>query len=171
VHRQTTRAEQLAELDLETPDHLAPFAGHGSTLPLAVIGNTPARSGVSRRDLPGSGFGGHPTPLHEFRSGAAARLDAMFGENAGDHLAANAESIGRLLRRLAGDVSTDEIIDVRQFEFRGHVFDFESKSGLVFANGLLASNCRCRAVSRTQEDVDRMGITVITGADVSGLPG
>lgn len=31
-------------------------------------------------------------------------------------------------------------------------------------------NCRCRTVSRTQEDIDRMGITVITGADVSGLP-
>lgn len=169
-HRHASGAEQLSQFDLEVPDHLPAFASDGSSLKFVLVGDSPTRRRVSRGDLTGPGMGRHSAPLHEFRSGSAAKLDAAMGEDAGDDLAADAAAMGKLLHRLAGQVALDEIVDVRQFAFCGHVFDFESKSGLVFANGLLASNCRCRKVSRTQEDIDRMGITVITGADVSGLP-
>lgn len=51
----------------------------------------------------------------------------------------------------AGNVFLDEVLEVRFGYFDGHVYDLEEKSGLMFANGIVTSNCKC---SRTSVLVD-----------------
>lgn len=38
------------------------------------------------------------------------------------------------------------------------------------AEGIAAHNCRCRKISRSTEDLKRLGLTVSTGSDLHGLP-
>jgi len=43
-------------------------------------------------------------------------------------------------------VFLDQVVDVRCAEYSGHVFDLEEVSGLMVANGVIASNCKCGTV-------------------------
>jgi len=52
-----------------------------------------------------------------------------------------------LLHRNAGLVFVDQVAHVRQFYFRGHVFDFQAPRGWIAADGLIVSNCRCTSLS------------------------
>ena len=57
--------------------------------------------------------------------------------------------LGELFNRYSRVVFVDEIVDVRKFEFRGHVYDLQSVKGWIVANGLFTSNCRCLAAATT----------------------
>ena len=39
---------------------------------------------------------------------------------------------------------------VRNFAFSGHVYDFETENGLIAANGIITSNCRCRTITLSE---------------------
>jgi hypothetical protein len=43
----------------------------------------------------------------------------------------------------SGPIAVCQVVDVRQFEFSGHVYDLQTFSSLYIANGVLASNCVC----------------------------
>ncbi|MNZ24094.1 Phage Mu protein F like protein [compost metagenome] len=68
-------------------------------------------------------------------------------EQAAHYAAADAETLGRRLLRLPGGVSLDEIVSINVRDWCGHVFDLEEKSGLMVANGIIASNCKCSTVT------------------------
>lgn len=44
---------------------------------------------------------------------------------------------------LSSQVFLDEVIEVRYFDFCGHVYDLQSLSGIIVTNGACLSNCRC----------------------------
>lgn len=82
-------------------------------------------------------------PLQPFRIGAGAHLDALLDEVAVQCAAGDPRFIGQTLQRFAGLIATDEIVEVAEDEFVGHVFDLQEVSGVMVAGGLLTSNCRC----------------------------
>jgi SPP1 gp7 family putative phage head morphogenesis protein len=49
--------------------------------------------------------------------------------------------------RFSSQVSIDEVVSVRNFFFRGHVYDFQCKNSVIVANGIITHNCRCRCIS------------------------
>jgi hypothetical protein len=51
--------------------------------------------------------------------------------------------LGEVGRRVTGSAHLDQVVNVRDEYFTGHVYDFQSTSGLIVANGIVASNCRC----------------------------
>jgi hypothetical protein len=53
----------------------------------------------------------------------------------------------KLLTRFAGIVSLDQIVQVRHFNYSGHVFDLQSPLGWILADGIFCSNCRCTSVA------------------------
>lgn len=83
--------------------------------------------------LPFEGFRGRATPerlspgpelAHQLRSG-------------------DARTVGELLHRRAGAILLDQVVEIRDEQFRGHVYDLQSYSGLMLASNIVCSNCRC----------------------------
>lgn len=83
----------------------------------------------------------HATPYQESRFGGAANLDTGIAEFAGDSSLADVVLANELLQRHAGQILTDEIVEVRNFHYDGPVYDFESPLGFIVANNLCISNC------------------------------
>lgn len=88
----------------------------------------------------------------------AAQLDATNLEDAAQRVAAVAEVFGQLVEAGAGAVGRDQVIGVRHFNWTGHVYDFQTDSGLLFADGILVHNCRCRVRNFSQSDIERRKI-------------
>ena len=59
-----------------------------------------------------------------------------------------------MLEPFACFAALDEVIEVHEFSFTGHVYDLEEESGLMVAEELFASNCKC---SQTEVLVDAEG--------------
>ena len=108
-------------------------------------------------------------PLQPLRVGSAAHLDAALTEGADEGGAGDIALARELLHRHAGPVAVDELVDVREFEWSGHVFDVETSTGWLVAGGIFASNCRCRVISRSEADVTKRGLDVVEG-DSLDLP-
>jgi len=100
-------------------------------------------------------------PLDLFRLATTTQDDALFAELAANHCAADAGLFGELLDAHSSAVLLDEVVEVRQFDFAGHVYDFQTEEGVVSADGVIVHNCRCSVgqMSRSQLARYRDGIT------------
>lgn len=96
-------------------------------------------------------------PLHLLGIGSAAQSDARTSEAKGDGPSADAELFGELLHAHASQVATDEVVELRRFQFDGHVYDFQTAQGWIVAGGIVTSNCRCHVSLVTRPELVRMG--------------
>lgn len=107
-------------------------------------------------------------PLGALRLGSPAHLDALLTEQASKGLTADSELGAQLLDRSSGLIERDCIVRVREFDFDGHVYDFETVNGWLAADGIVASNCRCRVCARSAAWVKATNATI--GPPPTGLP-
>lgn len=82
-------------------------------------------------------------PLQQLSIGPAADWDTIKLEAPFQSGPAHSGFVRQLLERSAGKIAFDEIIEVRDFDFRGHVYDLQSVTGWIVADGIVISNCRC----------------------------
>jgi hypothetical protein len=61
----------------------------------------------------------------------------------------------QLANRCAGLIQRDQVSGVRHFSFSGHIYDFQTENGLIAANGIITSNCRCRLISLSERQATR----------------
>lgn len=104
---------------------------------------------ASARSVGGHGLSGdllrrHGRPLEELRCGAASYFDASRFEVRDQGGPGDADFSAQLFERSAGTIGQDQIVEIRDHEFRGHVYDLQSPFGWIMAQGLVVSNCRCR---------------------------
>ncbi len=92
---------------------------------------------------------GPATPFEEFGLTAPAYWDVTLSEAAGENRAADARFVAQLFERHPSQVAIDQIIEIRNYEFRGHVYDLQATGGWMVAEGIIASNCRCNVIYRT----------------------
>jgi hypothetical protein len=83
-------------------------------------------------------------PSNTLRIGSTACLDAVLLEMSGEFAARDASFCRELQERLPSLVSQDEVIKVRDFSYSGHVYDLQTVSEVIVAEGLIISNCFCR---------------------------
>jgi SPP1 gp7 family putative phage head morphogenesis protein len=55
----------------------------------------------------------------------------------------NSDAISDALDGFSGLASFDEVTDIEQFTFTGHVYDLQDVSGLMVADNIVVSNCLC----------------------------
>lgn len=67
--------------------------------------------------------------------------ETALAQNSSEPLATDAESGRNLLRRLAGQVSLDRVLNVDVRCFSGHVYNLQTRDGWYEANGIIAHNC------------------------------
>jgi SPP1 gp7 family putative phage head morphogenesis protein len=102
-------------------------------------GNVAANDGLKTRDRPCRRFG------------QAAELDISLHEFQAQGTKGYADFFRKLVQRFPGRVASDEVVEVRHFDFCGHVYDFETEVGYFSAfdercktqNSMIVRNCRC----------------------------
>jgi len=100
---------------------------------------------AARLTKPASVIGLRPVtqPTKTSRIGYTAYLDAVLFEMARHFNARDASFCRELVERLAGFITQDEVIEVRNRDYFEHVYDLNTISGVIVANGFIISNCRC----------------------------
>jgi len=98
-------------------------------------------SGVSLLEMDGGEFGVSPLERAAFPN--VAHLYAALRQMRSDHPARDARFVRELFDREPGLVQWDEIVEIRDVDFQGHVYDLQSDSGFILASGIVCSNCLC----------------------------
>lgn len=138
-------------------DETRAIEGHGLALHLGVSG-IGCRPGGAELPLYTARCGLDGPPPQPFGLGHAAQADAASHQGAGQWSAATTDLFGKLLEANPGAVADDEIIEIREYEWAGHVYDFVTQTGLILAGGLIVSNCRCYVVgARSAPGSRRLG--------------
>jgi hypothetical protein len=72
----------------------------------------------------------------------------------GERLPTDSEFLFELIKTNSRIIEFDDVVDIRYFDFTGHVYDFTSYSGVNITNNIYTSNCRCKValVARLDED-------------------
>jgi hypothetical protein len=63
-----------------------------------------------------------------------------------------------LTERFATVVTVDPIIQIRKYDWSGHVYDLQSKGGFIVSNNIFTSNCRCSAFVMTVRQAAEKGV-------------
>ena len=70
--------------------------------------------------------------------------DAGFLHKSGDGPLRHAILASQFIDRFSSLITTDEIVDIREFHFTGHVYDLQCDDyELYITSGVITSNCRC----------------------------
>jgi len=110
------------------------------------------------------GFGVVRTPAQHFDRAAStnyagilqrARFNPVVAEQSVEKAATDVALFKQLAHGSAGQVKVDQVVSIRDFAFSGHVYDFETENGLLTANGIITSNCRCRRISLSEAQASR----------------
>lgn len=120
--------------------------------PLAASRRVPRGGELS---LDESGVLLDPAPLQVFGLGPASDWNIIKPETANEDRASNSGFRRELLHRSAGEITLDEVVEIRNFNFLGHVYDLQSVVGWMIAGGIVISNCRCAQGLASDEDVAR----------------
>lgn len=111
----------------------------------------------------GSGIGFDLLPLNLLGGASSAQLNIIQLQRPAERSAAESGLITELLEANPGFVTLNDVTGVRQFDWAGYVFDFQTSTGLMFAGGILVHNCRCRVRAMTDEEMQAEDMTLSTG--------
>lgn len=129
----------LVETGLVTSDLTRDGAGHLDRVRIALA--APCLVGSRDEGAPlGLGEGGH-AKMH--RGASSAQGDSGPPESLGHQRATVSSSERYRLDGLAATVRLDEVVKVTDFHYAGHVYDLQSVDGVIMAEGIACSNCRC----------------------------
>ena len=99
-------------------------------------------------------------PLSRFRLGLSSESDALTNEVAINAWSTDAGLFSYLIDTHSSKVFSDPVVDVRQFDFSDHVYDFQSSESLISSDNIITHNCRCIMRSLTTEQAQDKGITL-----------
>ena len=99
-------------------------------------------------------------PLDRFRLGLSSESDTMLNEVASNAWSTDSGLFSYLVDTHSSLVLSDPVVDVREFDFSGHVYDFQSSESLLSSDNIITHNCRCIMRSLTKSQAESKGITV-----------
>jgi len=134
----------LSELDPFQPLRIGLASEWDFPLLQASRNDTPTRLEIlgelidaNASDIPGHDLVRVQRQPHSFTRNASA------GKGAVQRVHTEPALIGELFQRTSGMIALDEIIEVRDFYFSGHVYDLQTSVGWMIAQSIVACNCRC----------------------------
>lgn len=98
-------------------------------------------------------------PFEGFRFGSSSGLDVGVNEPIPDGTPGYSKLLGETQLRLPSQVFLDDVVAVERYPFFGHVYDLSSKYGIIIANGIVTSNCRCSWAPVSVRDAAAKGVT------------
>jgi len=115
---------------------------HLSVSNCSSAGSTPGCTALSCDQFNSIRSRFHPEPLDSVCFGPASDLGALSPEEGHDSVLRDSVQLANRLRGLSGLVELDRVVSVRRFPFRGHVYDLQTRTGWIIAEGAFISNCR-----------------------------
>jgi hypothetical protein len=144
---QPAGTQQLGERVLETVSIEQTIHARPRATDLDLKGVDLSAPAIPRRGalaLDRSGVALECGPFQSLCIATSADLNAALLEAANEHRTGEAGFVRELLQGHARLVELDEVIEVRDFEFVGHVYDVEVDApNILMAGGIASSNCRC----------------------------
>lgn len=125
-------------------------------LVISSIGGSPSSSTLPLNASRGL-FDG--LPLKRFSLGLSSESDALVSKVASNGVATDAGLFGYLINTHSREVFVDPVVNVRNFDFSGHVYDFQSENSLLSSGDIITHNCRCKVIAMTEEEARDYGIT------------
>lgn len=98
-------------------------------------------------------------PLDRFGLALSSQDDAMFRELSTNGFSSELGLFRYLVDTHSSQVFIDPVVDIRKFDFSGHVYDFQSSEGILSSDGIISHNCRCTTTAITEKQATRKGIT------------
>ena len=103
----------------------------------------PTDSFMVRSNLPKSLFGRHSSPLDSLSLGLATNMNSVPIQFESEGTSGNTQFLSESIFGLPTGISLDEIVQVRNFDYTGHVYDLQCVNSLYNCNGVIVHNCRC----------------------------
>lgn len=88
-------------------------------------------------------FGSHLRPFKFLGVGLSSHHYSLFSKMPIERDSWNPSLIRELIKTNPGLIHLDEVVEIVNFEFSGHVYDFTSLTGTNIVNNIYTSNCRC----------------------------
>lgn len=98
-------------------------------------------------------------PFNASGSARSSQFDADALHGAAERAPTAAGLFRELLEANPGAIAFDQVVEIRKFQWTGHVFDFSTSTGLILADGIVVSNCGCSIQQLTEAEAKRRGIT------------
>lgn len=137
------------------------IANHCFQSIISSRGSSPGFTALSNNSIP---VRFHCGPFNGFRFGSGSDSDSVLSKNTIENVPTASRLFSQLIKACPGLIARDEVIEIVEFDFSGHVYDFQTETGIIFANGLMVHNCRCRFRALSDADLQRKGITPESGA-------
>lgn len=91
--------------------------------------------------LPSDGVGAHMDVIEFDAIGHSAKLDTAINQDLPDSEVINSVFASEHRHTQAGAVFLDEVVSINRFGYRGHVYDLQTATGFIIAEGLAVKNC------------------------------
>ena len=98
-------------------------------------------------------------PLESFGLALSSQDNTLFNKLSSHGVSDDSGLFGYLVDAHASHIAVDPVVDVVEDFFSGHVYDFQSDSGLLSADGIITHNCRCTVISLTEKQALKYSIT------------
>jgi SPP1 gp7 family putative phage head morphogenesis protein len=170
-----------------------PLDGSGRTLdalPLESLRLAPAACPATDSDATNDRIAGHSESLAERQDALPSGVRGgdviprnvranpiRLGRHASGHqrladaLVTNAHSLRNRDDAESAPAQIDRVVSVKIFPSSRHVFDLQTSSGILAANGIYASNCRCAMIVLDAEDLDPTAVSRFVDLDRAITPG
>jgi hypothetical protein len=104
---------------------------------------SPFESQMRTSCLSDSLLGTHFTPLNSFGLGLGSEGYTHVGKPVTDSSSRYPIPLSDRIAALAGNVGCDNIVQIKRFVSKQHVYNLETSDGFYLANGIITHNCRC----------------------------
>lgn len=100
----------------------------------------------------------------------SSEFNASAAKYSGQAERTDSEFAAELIERFPGLIAADDVVKVRKYDFRGHVYDLQSEGGWLVANGIVSSNCRCGQNPLTVKQAAARGVSEAIQWLRTGIP-
>jgi len=113
-----------------------------------------SHGGVSSSNLGHALLESHVSPLESLSIGSTSGLNISLKQPAAKSPPIDSGHTRNFILRFTRDISFEQVVQVRQFDFSGHVYDLQvDPYGLYTCNGVIVKNCRCWLSPVIQETI------------------
>ncbi len=123
-----------------------------------IVSGISGAPGGAQQSLCSAGCGFDVNPPGLLSLGQTAQRNTSVAKSTSQRASAAPNLFRQLLDASPGKIALDQVVQIRKFQWSGHVYDFVTDTGLILAGGVVVSNCQCYiSGARSERGARRLG--------------
>jgi HK97 family phage portal protein len=146
---ETALKERFKNLSLVQKDRMAHSESRNSPLVESNVGINRTSSfnpSVFTLSFNEDGISLNGFPFNGLAFGLSSEFDSILQKISRNSATIKPKLFSDLVNRHSSNVFFDPVVEIREVNYSGHVYDLQSNSGLMQVDGIVTSNCRCGLV-------------------------